>query len=227
MRKLFILIITLFSLTLSSQEINKIGNGFTEIVKIDSLSKSKIYSRAKSWIALNYKSANDVIQLDSADEIIVKGNFEITNNVRYNIKSIYYHTLILAFKEGRYKVDLVLNSMSLKSPPIKSVSVSPFQAPMDLTGEFPLEEKFIAFIGNPSSLSEEEIKTIFVNAMVTMVREKKALKIWGKNKEDYLNFDSDKWDSNKALYAQLKSKTKSIFSSLENYIANKEKDNDW
>lgn len=37
--------------------------------------KDVIYQKNKEWISINYKSAKDVIQLDTESKIITKGNF--------------------------------------------------------------------------------------------------------------------------------------------------------
>jgi hypothetical protein len=65
MRKLFILILLFTStLRLFSQEISKTNDGYTEIVQVE-LPKKEIYQKLNEWIALNYKSANAVIQLNT------------------------------------------------------------------------------------------------------------------------------------------------------------------
>jgi len=95
--------------TVESQEIPKDEKSglfsYHEVVKVDSISADELYSRAKSWIALTYKSANDVIQLDdqNAGRIIVKGNFGI---IYYANQAWVNHTLTIDFKEGRYRYDL-------------------------------------------------------------------------------------------------------------------------
>jgi len=96
-------------ITVESQELPKDEKSgffsYHEVVKVDSISADELYSRAKSWIALTYKSANDVIQLDdqNAGRIIVKGNFEI---IYYANQAWVNHTLTIDFKEGRYRYDL-------------------------------------------------------------------------------------------------------------------------
>jgi len=109
----FVLIIFTAMITLpaivESQELPKDEKSgffsYHEVVKVDSISADELYSRAKPWIALTYKSANDVIQLDdqNAGRIIVKGNFEI---IYYANQAWVNHTLTIDFKEGRYRYDL-------------------------------------------------------------------------------------------------------------------------
>ncbi|WP_394260791.1 DUF4468 domain-containing protein [Moraxella boevrei] len=48
-----------------------------QVVEIPNISKDKIYSNSKQWVAINFKSANDVIQMDDKESgvLIGKGNF--------------------------------------------------------------------------------------------------------------------------------------------------------
>ena len=66
-------------------------------------SPDEIYDRALAWIALNYRSANDVIQLkdDQNDKIIAKGTF-ITTNLFSEVS--IRHTLQIEARDGRYRV---------------------------------------------------------------------------------------------------------------------------
>jgi len=108
MNKLLILSILLTNTFAFSQTINNDKNGYYEIIEVDSLSKEQIYNRSKEWIALNYKSANDVIQFDTEDKIIVKGVFKMPY---LTYEHTYNHSLIISFKENRFKVEMILNSM--------------------------------------------------------------------------------------------------------------------
>ena len=73
-----------------------------EIKKLDSLKADVIFTKAKEWIALNYKSANDVIQLADKEslKIIVKGNFSSSLFMKQGFIS---HTLILDFKDEKMR----------------------------------------------------------------------------------------------------------------------------
>ena len=68
-----------------------------------------VYSKAKEWIATNFNSANDVVQLDTSNKIIVKGKIPFkVRSKGYNIDYIGDMTLTISIKEGRYKVDIDL-----------------------------------------------------------------------------------------------------------------------
>ena len=62
------------------QSINKTNDGYTEVVEVE-LSKQEIHQKINEWIAINYKSAQDVIQLNTEDKIIIKGNFLVNFSV--------------------------------------------------------------------------------------------------------------------------------------------------
>lgn len=67
------------------------------------LTQDQLFAKAKQWIALNYKSANDVIQLDDKEEgkIICKGNFALKQSLL--LTGRIAHTLVLDFKDGKFR----------------------------------------------------------------------------------------------------------------------------
>ena len=82
---------------------------YTEIVYADSLSKRELFGRALEWITLNYKSANNVIQLKDEDrgKIILKGNFKETKMFRdVSLDVTVEHTIIISVKDGRSKIQI-------------------------------------------------------------------------------------------------------------------------
>lgn len=72
------------------------------IIQMDTLKKDLLFTKAKEWITLNYKSANDVIQLadKESSKIIVKGNFKTFMAMK---EGRLGHTLVLDFKDGRIR----------------------------------------------------------------------------------------------------------------------------
>lgn len=73
-----------------------------QVVQVDSLKAGLMFSRAMEWVALNYKSAKDVIQYSdqATGKIICKGNFPVDI---YMKKGWIEHTMVLEFKDGRYR----------------------------------------------------------------------------------------------------------------------------
>jgi hypothetical protein len=222
MKNLLILLILLANTVIFSQTINNDKNGYYKIIKVDSLSKEQIYDRSKEWIALNYKSANDVIQLDTENKIIVKGVFKIPY---LNSEQIYNHSLIFSFKDSRYKVDIILNSMRINlSPKITNIENGYLSTNR--------EEVYKRIISNPL-YQEENIKTNFLEEFKKMgLSEKKALKEWEKNKTVMLSIiPKSSNDINLEAITQnievIRIKVKNIFDSIEKYIKNNNSNDGW
>lgn len=99
-----------------SQSYNAEINGKTLVINVDSLKAQEIQSKVLAWVALNYKSANDVLQHSSLDRIIAKGNFAIDSNkpfpelfggvVYLPAHIVFDHTLIVSIKDYKCKVDI-------------------------------------------------------------------------------------------------------------------------
>jgi hypothetical protein len=84
---------------------------YTEVVQVDSVSKTELYNRAKVWFATAYNSSNDVLQMDNKEggELIGKAilNYRPTvlsrsEQTRGNIK----YTIKIFIKDGRYKYEI-------------------------------------------------------------------------------------------------------------------------
>jgi len=106
MKKIICTLLLTLPTTLFAQElkINEETGKYTKeaVVNIDSMKMIDIYKKTVEWIAINYKSANDVIQLKDADigKIILKGNFSTDAFMKQGwIK----HTLIIDFKDNKFK----------------------------------------------------------------------------------------------------------------------------
>jgi len=87
---------------------------YTETITMDStVTASKMYSVALEWVALNYKSANDVIQhTDNVNNtIIVKGNFKPITYIMNDW--VIEHTLKFRFTDGKWKYE-IFNTLFLK-----------------------------------------------------------------------------------------------------------------
>ena len=108
MKKL-ILIIAVLSITnfIQGQDLpinEKTGKiTYSEIKKIDSLSKSELYVKVLEWFAYKFNSSKDVIQLkdDVKMKIIGKGGFGIKY---YTRDPNIYFTISVFLKDNRYKI---------------------------------------------------------------------------------------------------------------------------
>jgi len=222
MKNLLILSILLANTVIFSQTINNDKNGYYEIIKVDSLSKQQIYDSSKEWIALNYKSANDVIQLDTENKIIVKGVFKIPY---LNNEQIYNHSLIFSFKDSRYKVEIILNTMRINL----STKITNIENGYLSTNR---EEIYKQIISNPL-YQEKNIKTNFLEQFKKMgLSEKKALKEWEKNKTVMLSsIPKSSNDINLEAITQnievIRIKVKNIFDSIEKSIKDYSSNDGW
>jgi hypothetical protein len=222
MKKLLILSILLTNTFAFSQTINNDKNGYYEIIEVDSLSKEQIYNRSKEWIALNYKSANDVIQFDTKDQIIVKGVFKIPY---LTYEYTYNHSLIMYFKENRFKVEMILNSMH------SNLSTDFINIENGFLSTN-IEEIFERIISSPLS-QEENIKKMFLEQFKNSgLSEKKALQEWDKNRTDMLSSipKSTNDIDIKTITQNVESiriKVKNIFKSIEESFNNKNSNDKW
>lgn len=138
MKKLFIfiLLITASLQNSYSQKTTVEEKRVTAVFSCDTLKKDDIFSRINKWIALNYNSANNVIQMSDkqAGTIVVKG----INSVTYNnpTKSAYpkskyvpstyelslNHTIEINVKDGRFRTKYSINGINNPSSNIPSLS---------------------------------------------------------------------------------------------------------
>jgi uncharacterized protein with TBP-like fold DUF4468 len=105
--KIFIIITVLFISSISYGQEIKIDEetgryGAIGVVQVDGIMKKAMYKSAIEWISLNYKSANDVIQMkdEESSKIIVKGNF-LTG--LFMKQGWIKHTLLLEFRDNRFR----------------------------------------------------------------------------------------------------------------------------
>lgn len=104
---LAILILLILSLNSIGQE----PLTYTEVIKVDSVSKDELYNRAKLWLIYAFNSANHVIQYDNKEEGQIIGKaiikydpkiFSASTQTEGNIK----YTIKIFVREGRYKYEI-------------------------------------------------------------------------------------------------------------------------
>lgn len=83
---------------------------YTEVVKIDSMNKQELYSKAREWVAKKCNDSKDVIQMDDKEngKIIIKALFTVyIKSLGYNLDygQIHY-TFSIFLKDGRYKYEI-------------------------------------------------------------------------------------------------------------------------
>jgi len=109
----FILVFILFAnRTVFAQGSTDSTLSYSKVEYVDStLKSSELFTRAREWFALTFRSSNDVIQLEDKQngKLIGKGAFKYTSRILYGsegTKGWVYYTLTIQVKDGRYKFDL-------------------------------------------------------------------------------------------------------------------------
>lgn len=111
--KYFSIVIMLFYLSqLQAQELKENDSGqyeYQEVIEVQGVSATDIFIKSKEWIALNYRSSNEVIQMaDSSQKIIIgKGAFIITMFFK---EGQIRHTFKIEAREGRFRATFNLFS---------------------------------------------------------------------------------------------------------------------
>ncbi|ORL45380.1 hypothetical protein IIF7_11178 [Zunongwangia atlantica 22II14-10F7] len=152
MKKLITIItLILTSITANAQEYTNQTKSITGIFQAEGKNKDEIFENINKWIALNYNSAQDVIQMNDKDggNIIVKGINSIT--YKNNIKELYpnnkfiaetitnkfNHTIEVNIKENKYRIIYTLSDII---PPAEATQYS-------MEGQFDLIFDMIDFTG--------------------------------------------------------------------------------
>ncbi|MDQ2077756.1 DUF4468 domain-containing protein [Marinimicrobium sp. ABcell2] len=88
------------ALTLDNGELE-----YNHVHSVDGVSDEELYDRAMQWMARNYRSANDVIQLEDRDgkRVIGKGAFSVPFMM---ITSTVRHTIQIDTRDGRYRLSI-------------------------------------------------------------------------------------------------------------------------
>jgi hypothetical protein len=123
-----IIILLFFPVFLSAQTVI-IKDSFPTyqgVVNIENKSANEINALVKSWIAINYKSANDVIQMDQKDKIIIKAKDKFSYDTEFVVMfkkttivsycDLFYN-IIFDIKDGKFRytinyTDFKINNIS-------------------------------------------------------------------------------------------------------------------
>jgi len=122
MKKTFTLLVTTFLLTsLLVKAQNKVEKTqddlplYQGIIEVEGLDKNKLYGQLREWVAVNYKSAKDVIQMDDPrlGKIVLKGLYT------YNLETMgttfpnkVYHMITLEAKDGRFRYTIEITDVT-------------------------------------------------------------------------------------------------------------------
>ena len=107
MKKIVLSLFALFfSLGINAQEYNSEKGHYSKVIQAEGQSIQEINQKVNEWIALNYKSAQDVIQLNSESKIVMKAIQSIPTQMYGMAYSFYVNnTVTISIREGRFKVD--------------------------------------------------------------------------------------------------------------------------
>jgi len=126
LRNLLLLLFVTSLFQLNAQKINDDGNGYFEVYQTD-LTIKEVNQKVVEWVSENYKSAKDVIELNTESKIILKGNFLIDMKVKnLNVNYRVSNTLTFSFRDGRYKIDLVPKRISYNGTDVDATQFSQF-----------------------------------------------------------------------------------------------------
>lgn len=134
MKKLVLIALIALPLFSFSQE-------YSEVVQAEGKTTDQLYSIAREWFALTFKSANDVLQMDDpvAGKLIGKGSVYVSESfvsgkgltaVPINLEWYPGFTIKIEVREGRYKCDITDITVTSSAPVMGTVE-QPYQNYLD------------------------------------------------------------------------------------------------
>jgi hypothetical protein len=173
------------------------------------LKKDVIYQKIKEWISLTYKSSNDVLQLDTKNKLITKGNMVVNFAVtKYKFDYRVSFTMVFSIKDNRYKIDLTPTSIKSVAYPSKDIGTSMIDILM--TREVLSKENYL-------TLSTKNTFNTYKEMGWSDKKSKKMLKKY----ESILIKGYDSYKINKANFDM---EIKNLYTSVKNTITKKD---DW
>ena len=210
--KKYLFLLLFIPLISFGQSINKTNDGYTEVVEVE-LTKQQIHQKLNEWIAFTYKSANDVVQLNTEDKIILKGNFrvnlQVTTTKKFVFGYIISNSLSFSIRDNKYKIDLIPSgvSSSLDGADVGVAMVSQFIMP-EMTKDEHLEMV-------TTTSKEAWLNYGYSEKKAQKMLEKYTLKRIDKTYADYI--------VNKSIF---KSEIELFFDSAKNYVTQTNSDDD-
>ena len=104
MKKILLIVMLLFSITVVAQEPLK----FSEVIQVEGMSANDIFNTAKKWFVTHFKDANSVIQVDNPNDgiLVGKGNlpFVYKSLTWSNSSGCIWFIVDIKIKDGRFKM---------------------------------------------------------------------------------------------------------------------------
>ncbi|MDC3329896.1 DUF4468 domain-containing protein [Flavobacteriaceae bacterium] len=204
-----IIIALLIPLVSYAQELNYDNGLYTKVFQTEK-SNEEVYQKSREWIAINFKSANDVLQLDTKEKLIVKGSmgFKIYQD-SYIFDYVGDIVITISIRDGRFKVDFEMTEAEN----------------IEYRGKKDFKKfQFMVYGG----LSEEDFLARYLKDFETAaIREGFKEKKINKTKQDIIKGNSDRWKKINLSRIEFESRVASNFISLEEYINSSKKEDDW
>ena len=208
--KKYLFLLLFIPLISFGQSINKTNDGYTEVVEVE-LTKQQIHQKLNEWVAIAYKSAQDVIQLNTEDKIILKGNFVTSIKVHSYMFDYRINALTtFSIRDNKYKIDLTPTDVTHVTGNYNAglSTIKEFLYPNVLTKDEYLPVSVLSLKESLMILGRSEEKA-------TKSAEKASLKRLDKNYENYL-INKPVWDN----------EISSTFTSIKDYVAQSKSDDD-
>ncbi len=124
MKKTLLITFMIFGFLSNAQEFKAEGKTLTGIFEANGKSKSELFSLINKWIAINYNSSKNVIQMNDLESgtIIVKGINEVTyknpNYVIYKYEEFItlniYHLIEINIKDNKFRIIYTVTDLENK-----------------------------------------------------------------------------------------------------------------
>lgn len=82
---------------------------FTDVVEVEGVDASELYTRARQWFGEIYRSANNVLQMDDREGGVLLGkaiNSFVVTNMGMNFEIKLHYSISVFLKDGRYKYEI-------------------------------------------------------------------------------------------------------------------------
>jgi len=129
---------------------------YSEVIEVPNKKSDQLYKKANEWVALTFKSANDVIQLNDPIEMKIIGKgIKKVHYLMNNYPAFYdvYFTLLIQFKDNRLKYNI--QSTELKASGNVSYTYDKLKAVTTVEGQ----TEYIKSIGaSPWVIGKKQIQ---------------------------------------------------------------------
>jgi hypothetical protein len=209
MKKLLILLIPIFAF---AQEIKYKDEVFSKVFQTEK-SNEEVYQSAKEWIAINFKSANNVLQLDTKEKLIVKGTDKFTLPSLYGSYYDYYGDIMLtiSIRDKRFKIDYELTQFQSVEFPDNKFKLK--EARFALYASFATEKELLDW----------RLKTFDEAAKKEKMKERKYIKL----KKQLVSNNSENFKTYKNQFKDFTDRVESTIDSMANYINKEATGDDW